>query len=57
MAPPGRKQSAASGPAQDARTVLRRRQAIGILLIAAAILALALLRADWRAVFPPRWWR
>jgi len=41
----------------DARAALRRRQALGIVLIVAAILALALLRADWRAVFPPGWWR
>ena len=36
---------------------LRRRQVIGILLMAAAILAFALLRADWREIFPPAWWR
>jgi hypothetical protein len=36
---------------------LRRRQVIGILLMAAAILAFALFRADWREIFPPAWWR
>ena len=36
---------------------LRRQQAAGILIIAAFILALTLLRADWRAIFPPGWWR
>ncbi len=36
---------------------LRRRQLIGILLIAAAILAITLVRADWHDLFPPGWWR
>lgn len=36
---------------------LRRQQAIGILLVAALILVLTLLRADHRALFPPGWWR
>ncbi|HEX4065348.1 MAG TPA: hypothetical protein VHZ09_04935 [Acidobacteriaceae bacterium] len=36
---------------------LRRRQTVGIVLVAAAILVFALLRADWRAIFPPGWWR
>lgn len=43
--------------AADARTVLRRRQTIGIVLIAMAILAFTLWRADWRGIFPPGWWR
>jgi len=38
-------------------TSLRRRQIAGILLIALAILVFALLRADWRGIFPPGWWR
>ncbi|HEY1807459.1 MAG TPA: hypothetical protein VGG42_02800 [Acidobacteriaceae bacterium] len=36
---------------------VRRQQAAGILIIAALILALTLLRADWHAIFPPGWWR
>jgi hypothetical protein len=36
---------------------VRRQQIIGILLIAAAILAFALFRADWHEIFPPAWWR
>jgi hypothetical protein len=36
---------------------LGRRQIIGILLIAAAILAFTLLRADWNNIFPRGWWR
>jgi hypothetical protein len=36
---------------------VRRQQVIGILLIAAAILAFALFRADWHEIFPPAWWR
>lgn len=36
---------------------LRRRQAIGILLVAALILLFTLLRADRRMLFPHRWWR
>jgi hypothetical protein len=40
-----------------AREQLRRRQIYGLLLIAALILAIALLRADLHAVFPRGWWR
>jgi hypothetical protein len=36
---------------------LRRQQVVGLLLIAAAIVAIALMRADWHAVFPADWWR
>lgn len=36
---------------------LQRQQAVGILLIAAAILLVALLRADRAWLFPPGWWR
>ena len=43
-----------SGPEQDR---LRRRQLIGILLVAAAILAVALMRANWHDLFPKGWWR
>jgi len=46
--------SAQSGPAYDR---LRRRQLIGILLVAAAILVAALLRANWHDLFPRGWWR
>lgn len=50
-----------SGPATATRrplsASLRRRQVAGILLIAAAILVFALLRADWHGIFPPGWWR
>jgi hypothetical protein len=35
----------------------RRSQVFGLLLIAAAILAVALFRADPRTLFPPGWWR
>jgi hypothetical protein len=35
----------------------RRRQVFGLLLIAAAILAFALGRADLRGIFPQGWWR
>jgi len=34
-----------------------RRQISGLLIIAAIILLVALLRADWHALFPPGWWR
>jgi hypothetical protein len=44
--------SAADGPER-----LRRRQILGILLIAAAILLFTLLRADWHGIFPRGWWR
>jgi hypothetical protein len=36
---------------------MRRRQIAGLLLIAAAILLFALLRADRHSVFPHGWWR
>ncbi len=35
----------------------RRTQVFGLLLIAAAILAVALYRADPHVLFPPGWWR
>ncbi len=42
----------------DGRELLtRRRQAVGLVLIAAAILLLAVLRAPAHALFPPGWWR
>lgn len=41
----------------DARDQLRKRQVYGLLLIAAAILAVALLRANLHDVFPRGWWR
>jgi hypothetical protein len=44
-------------PRSAGRERLRRQQVVGLLLIAAAILVFALLRADWHALFPPGWWR
>jgi hypothetical protein len=41
----------------DAREHLRKRQAFGLLLIAAAILVVALFRANLHNIFPPGWWR
>lgn len=41
----------------DAREHLRKRQVYGLLLIAAVILAVALLRANPHDVFPRGWWR
>lgn len=41
----------------DAREHLRKRQVYGLLLIAALILAVALLRANLQDVFPRGWWR
>ncbi len=38
-------------------TLARRRQAIGLLLIAAVILIAAVLRAPAHVLFPPGWWR
>ena len=35
----------------------RRRQILGLLLLAVVILAGALYRADTRILFPPGWWR
>lgn len=39
------------------RDQLRKRQVYGLMLIAAAILAVAILRADLHYVFPHGWWR
>lgn len=36
---------------------LRRQQAIGILIVAAAILLFTLIRADRHMLFPSGWWR
>jgi hypothetical protein len=36
---------------------LPRRQVFGLLLIAAAILAFTLWRADLHGIFPRGWWR
>lgn len=41
----------------NAREQLRRRQVYGLLLVAAAILIFALLRANPHDVFPRGWWR
>jgi hypothetical protein len=41
----------------NAQERLRKRQISGLLLIAAAILLAALLRADLHSVFPRGWWR
>jgi hypothetical protein len=41
----------------SAREQLRKRQISGLLLIAAAILVIALLRADPHNLFPRGWWR
>jgi hypothetical protein len=41
----------------DAREQLRKRQVYGLLVVAAVILAIALLRANLHAVFPQGWWR
>ena len=38
-------------------TPVRRQQAAGILILAALILGLTLLRADWHGIFPTGWWR
>jgi hypothetical protein len=36
--------------------VYRRRQVIGLLLIAGVLLAIAMLRAPQHTVFPAGWW-
>jgi hypothetical protein len=41
----------------NAHTQLRRRQISGLLIVAAVILIIALLRGDLHAIFPPGWWR
>jgi len=37
--------------------VYRRNQALGLLLVAAAILLLWLFRTNSKWIFPPGWWR
>jgi hypothetical protein len=44
-------------PAPDGPDRLRRRQILGILLIAAMILLIMFLRADRHGIFPHGWWR
>lgn len=41
----------------SSREQLRRRQISGLLLIAAVLLLIALLRANLHDVFPRGWWR
>jgi hypothetical protein len=41
----------------NAREQLRKKQISGLLLIAAAILVIALLRANPHNIFPHGWWR
>jgi hypothetical protein len=44
--------------ARDAQTrVYRRNQAIGLVLVAAAILVFWLFRTNPKWIFPPGWWR
>ncbi len=40
-----------------AESLLRRRQAVGLIWIALAILAFCAIRAGWHAIFLARWWR
>lgn len=35
----------------------RSRQVTGLLIVAGAVLAFALARANWHALFPTGWWR
>jgi hypothetical protein len=35
----------------------RRSQVLGLLMVAAVLLAVILARADMRILFPPGWWR
>jgi hypothetical protein len=42
---------------EAAQALARRRQTLGLVLIAALILAAALLRAPAHLLFPPGWWR
>jgi hypothetical protein len=46
-----------SGDTAQAQTLVRRRQTVGLVLIAAVILLVALLRAPAHVLFPPGWWR
>ena len=41
----------------EEEALARRRQVWGLVLIAAVILALVLLRAPAHVLFPPGWWR
>jgi hypothetical protein len=40
-----------------AERALRRRQAVGLVWIALAIVLLSAVRAGWHAIFLARWWR
>ena len=39
------------------RDRVRRQQIVGMLILAAAILIVTLLRAGWHNLFPAGWWR
>jgi uncharacterized membrane protein YdbT with pleckstrin-like domain len=41
----------------EQRRVFRRNQVIGLVLVAAAILAWCLVHTNPRWIFPPGWWR
>lgn len=41
----------------EQQRLFRRNQAIGLLLVAAAVLAWGMLRAPKGWLFPPGWWR
>jgi hypothetical protein len=51
---PKARKAAASGPERER---LLRQQVVGILLVAAVILAFTLMRANWHDLFPQGWWR
>lgn len=40
-----------------AERTMRRRQAMGLIWIALAILLFSAIRAGWHAIFLTRWWR
>ncbi len=39
------------------KSTYRSRQVAGLLIVAAAVLAFALARANWHEIFPVGWWR
>ena len=38
------------------QAALRRRQAVGVIWIAVAVILLSAIRAGWHAIFLTRWW-
>ena len=55
--PTGRESGNHDAARRQEAALTRRRQAVGLLLLAGAILAAVLVRAPQHVLFPTGWWR